>query len=186
MRTNCMLCFVCLFGLISIMPARTALAGGPDVLKLENTELHLNGSGYRKKGLFTLYEGALYLQQPSRDAQAIIGADAPMAIRIQITSGFVSQQKMLDALQQGFQNATGGNTNRIASQIQQFQQCFSDPINKDDVFVLSNIPGSGVLVVKNGTQKGRISGVEFKQALFGIWLSDRPADNGLKRAMLGN
>jgi hypothetical protein len=53
------------------------------------------------------------------------------------------------------------------------------------VFVLSYLPSSGVLVHKNGKQKGRIAGNEFKQALFGIWLSDRPVDESLKQAMLG-
>ena len=185
-RTTCILCYVCLFGLFSMITAQPTLAGVPGKLRVGNTELQLNGSGYRKKNLFTLYEGALYLQKPSRDAEAIIKADAPMAIRIQITSGFVSQQKMWDALKAGFQNATGGNANLIDSQIQDLRQCLNEPINKNDVFVFSNLPGRGVSIEKNGMLKDRIAGAEFKQALFGIWLSERPADEDLKQAMLGN
>ncbi len=174
-----------LFTAISLVPAPDTFAASPKTLKLGEIELQLNGSGYRKKSLLTLYEGALYLPQPSRDGSAIIAAEAPMAIRIQITSGFVSQQKMLDALNEGFRNATGGNPQAIAGQIRQFQSCFADPISKADVFILSYIPGSGVLVHKNGVQKGLIAGSEFKQALFAIWLSNRPVDTGLKRGMLG-
>ena len=166
-------------------PTVHANDGGPKTLKLGSIELQRNGSGFRKKGLITLYEGALYLQEANRDSAAIIAAEKPMAIRIKITSGFVSQAKMIDALNEGFQSSTGGNTKAIAEQIGKFRACFGDPIRKNDVFILSYIPNTGVLVHKNGTQKGIIPGVEFKKAMFGIWLSDRPADTGLRTAMLG-
>ena len=177
---------VCVLGVISMAPESSLFAEGPRTLKLGNVELQSNGSGFRKKSLLTLYEGTLYLQQRSRNAATVIEAEAPMAIRIQITSGFVSQQKMLDALNDGFQNATGGNTKNIAAEIQEFRKCFGDPISKDDVFVMSYVPESGVSVYKNGQHKGLIAGAEFKRAVFGIWLSSRPADEKLKRAMLGN
>lgn len=176
---------VCLISFVLMTPSSSAMAGGPETLNLGQVQLKLNGTGYRKKSLLTLYEGSLYLQQPNRDATAVVSAEAPMAIRIQITSGFVSQQKMLAALDEGFQKSTSGNTAGIADQLAEFRRCFADPINKNDVFVLSYLPGSGVLVHKNGKQKGRIAGNEFKQALFGIWLSDRPVDESLKQAMLG-
>ncbi len=172
--------------LVLLLPISTAAAGGPDTIKVGNVQLSKNGAGYRKKSLLTLYEGALYLSQPSRNAATIVAADAPMAIRIQIYSSFVSQEKMLSALNEGFQNATGGNTQPIAAQIQEFRNCFGDPIKKGDVFVFSYLPGSGVSVQKNGQQKGVIAGTDFKQALFGIWLSGKPADEGLKRGLLGN
>ena len=38
---------------------------------------------------------------------------------------------------------------------------------------------------KNGNKKGSIAGLEFKKALFGIWLGDKPADDDLKTGMLG-
>ena len=46
-------------------------------------------------------------------------------------------------------------------------------------------PGSGVAISKNGELKDTIEGIAFKKALFGIWLSDKPADKKLKKAMLG-
>ena len=111
-----------------------------------------------------------------------------MAIRIQITSGFVSQSKMLEALNEGFRNATGGSTKALASEIQSFRQCFADPIRKNDVFVLSYLPERGVIVHKNGQLQGHVGTniLEFKKAMFAIWLSDHPADAGLRTAMLGN
>ena len=108
-----------------------------------------------------------------------------MAIRIEITSGFVSQEKLLTALSEGFQTATGGNVQAISSEIQKFRECFNEPIKKNDIFVLSYIPEAGVLVHKNSVKKGLIPGKEFKRALFGIWLDDSSVDSSLRSAMLG-
>lgn len=175
---------VFLFVAIAEAP-RTLIADGPKILKLGTIELQKNGSGYRKKSLLTLYAGTLYLTKSSSDGPAIVSANEAMAIRIRITSGFVSQAKMIAALNEGFQTSTGGATASLAEQIKEFRVCFSEPIQKNDVFIMSYIPGTGVLVHKNGKQKGVIAGLEFKQALFGIWISKRPADPGLRTAMLG-
>ena len=35
-------------------------------------------------------------------------------------------------------------------------------------------------------KKGVIEGYDFKKALFGIWLGDNPADEGLKEGLLGS
>ena len=58
-------------------------------------------------------------------------------------------------------------------------------IKKGDVFIIMNVPNEGVVVYKNGTKKGSIDGHDFKKALFGIWLCDKPADKDLKDEMLG-
>jgi hypothetical protein len=156
----------------------------PDRIDVGGTPLMLNGSGARTKYLMQLYVGGLYLTEPNRNAAAILAADQPMAIRLQITSGLVSQEKLVASINEGFQNSTGGRTAAIESQINAFRQCFADQINKGDVFEIAYLPGHGVIVVKNGQPKGVIPGLEFKQAVFGIWLSDNPADADLRVAML--
>ena len=159
--------------------------GGPETLTVGDLTIQKNGSGIRSKSFLALYEGTLYLAQRSRDANQIVTADSPMAIRLQIKSGFVSQQKMLAALDQGFKNATNGNTAAIDAEIASFRKCFGDPIKKGDVFIIAYLPTSGVSVFKNGQSKGSVEGIEFKKALFGIWLSPNPVDAKLKSALLG-
>jgi len=156
----------------------------PRSLDVGQSELALNGWGVRQKSFVKLYVGGLYLTTPSSDAESIINADEAMAIRIEITSGFVSQAKMEAALNEGFQNSTNGRTAVLRKEIDQFQACFADDITKGDVFSIVYLPSHGVVVSKNGRQKGVIEGLAFKKALFGIWLGDRPADEGLKNAML--
>jgi len=60
------------------------LAGAtlPDTLKAGEKTLKLNGLGLRKKAVFKVYVGGLYLESPSKDAGAILGADQAKAIRM--------------------------------------------------------------------------------------------------------
>ncbi|NOY40712.1 MAG: chalcone isomerase [Planctomycetes bacterium] len=155
-------------------------------LKVGDQKLVLNGSGVREKYFFDLYVAGLYLTQPNSQAATIIDADAPMSIRIVITSKLVSQEKFIASLQEGLQKSTQGNVEPIRAEIQKFRQCFADEIARNDVFDLIYSPGQGLAVLKNGKQKGAVPGLAFKRALFGIWLSDRPADATLKQALLGN
>ncbi len=174
-----------LIGLIFLLLCNSLIAAElPDSIQIGGTPLYLNGSGARTKYFMQMYVGGLYLQQPSSNGSAILAADQPMAIRLHITSGMVSQEKLVSSINEGFHNSTDGRTTAIEPQIHQFRQCFRDPIAKGDVFEIVYLPGNGVNVIKNGTPKGTVPGLAFKQAVFGIWLSDNPADTNLRLAML--
>ncbi|MBX2824088.1 MAG: chalcone isomerase family protein [Gammaproteobacteria bacterium] len=157
----------------------------PDTLDLNGLPLVLNGAGVRTKVVIKVYVGALYLAESSNDAAEIISADEPMAIRLQVRSGFLNRKKMQAALLDGFKKSTGGNTAPIQSEIDQMMDLMSDSIKKKDVYLLAYSPDQGTVLSKNGSEVGSIAGLAFKQALFGIWLSDSPAQASLKKAMLG-
>jgi hypothetical protein len=158
----------------------------PEKVTFEGQELVYNGAGVRKKAWFKLYSGGLYLTKKSSDAKDIMSADESMAIKLHITSRMISSSKMINAVNDGFENSTNGNTAPIAKEIEKFKGFFSDEINDGDIFDIAYVKGTGVVVFKNGTKKGTIAGLNFKEALFGIWLSDKPADKKLKKGMLGN
>ena len=167
------------------IPSVANAADLPSSIQLGQSDLVLNGSGVRKSSLLSLYTSGLYLPTKTNNASSIIKADAPMVITIKITSKFVSQKKMVAALDSGFKNSTGGQTSAIANEIKQFKTCFTDEITIGDQYTLAYHPGGGVVVTKNGVQKGVIKSLAFKQALFGIWLGQNPADRGLKNGLLG-
>lgn len=169
---------------LTALPINVSAAELPQLLQAGEHRLVLNGWGTRTKTLLQLYVAGLYLTQPSSSPAAIVAADEPMAIRIKITSGFVSQANLVASLIEGFHNSTGGNLTPIQSQIDQFRGCFLEAITKGDVFDLVYLPKHGVIVNKNGRLKGVVAGAEFKRALFNIWLSEKPIDTNLKQAML--
>ncbi len=158
----------------------------PDTMNAEGKSLALNGAGIRTKFFIKVYVAGLYLGQKGSNAQAIVNADEPMAVKLQIISGMVDSKKMQKATMEGFENATNGNIAPIKAQIDQFMGItFGDTTKVNDVFDFVCVPGKGVEILKNGASKGTIEGAAFKKALFGIWLGDKPAQDDLKAAMLG-
>lgn len=171
----------------ALAPAQTVVGGAtlPNTVSFEGEKLILNGAGVREKYWMDMYAGGLYLTSTSSDAKEIVNSNTPGAIKLHMVSNLITSDKMISAINDGFENSTNGKTEAISSEIKKFISYFEEKINKEDVFDIVYIPSKGVLVYKNGTQKGIIKGLEFKKALFGIWLSDKPADKKLKQAMLG-
>lgn len=157
----------------------------PEQMSANSSELVLNGAGVRSKWFLDLYVGSLYVPQAQSDAQAIINADQPQAIRLNIISGLISSDKMTSATLEGFEASTHGNMAPVQAEIDQFMNVFKEEIKDGDVFDLVYVPEEGVQVYKNGEKKDTVKGMAFKKALFGIWLSDEPAQEDLKAAMLG-
>ena len=152
-------------------------------IKLGANNLVLNGGGLREKYFFDLYVGALFLQQKSKDASKILNADAPMVIQLKLVSNSVTREKFVESVKEGFNNASHGKATK--EQISKFINSFSGTFKKGDKINFEYQPNKGVAVEKNGTQLCVIEGLEFKKALFSIWLGNVPADANLKEGMLG-
>lgn len=154
-------------------------------MMIGETPLELNGAGIRSKYFMDMYVMGLYLGTKTTDAKKIIAANEHFSIKLQIVSSLITSEKMTTAINEGFENATNKNTVPIKKQIDEFIAAFKDEIKKGDEFTIFYVPNKAVMVVKNGKAMAKIEGIEFKKALLGIWLSDKPADNDLKKALLG-
>jgi hypothetical protein len=174
-------------GLMSVN-AQTKINGIviPNVVKVNGEYLKINGGGIREKLFLDLYVGVLYLEENTSDADEIINADKAMSIKMTIISGMVSKDNMEEAIREGFDKSTGSKTDPIKDKINSLiQKGFAGEIIKGDVFDLIYVPGKGTSLMKNNNELVTISGLDFKKALFGIWLCDQPADANLKKKMLG-
>jgi len=191
MRTLIKPLFASLLVCIAVF-STTAMAkkvGGIDLdekASLGSQELMLNGAGIRKKLFIKLYVGSLYLTTQNSDASAIVAADAPMMIRLNILSDLLTRDKMIQALEDGFNNSTNGNTTPVQAEIDQMMALMKEKIRPGDRYTLAYEPGVGTRVIRNDEELSIVPGLAFKQALFGIWLSDKPAQASLKKAMLAN
>ena len=158
----------------------------PRKIEFQGKTLQLNGAGGRSKMWLEVYVQALYLSQLSQDPAFIIDSDTEMAIRIEITSSMVSSSKLTKAMNAGFEKSAGSNLEQLRPRIEEFKNYLSDEIKEKDVFLLAYNPYDQTInVIKNQIVKGKISGFDFKKALFGIWLSDKPVDETLKKHLLG-
>lgn len=155
-------------------------------ITIDGETLTLNGSGTRNKFFMQMYIGSLYLSSSTNDAPWIIAADDNMAIVLDITSGLITSEKMSNAVIEGFEKSLGKGYGAMEPRIDAFISSFSEKISDGDRFVLGwHKSRQSVVIRKNGVEINTVDGLDFKQALFAIWLGDRPAEKKLKQGMLG-
>ncbi len=175
------------FALLS-SPAFAKSVGGvefPETVTVGGSELVFNGAGLRKKLFIKLYAAGLYLESPSTEGTSIIADDKTQSLSLTIISGLISSEKMEDAVVEGFQHSASNNLPALQTRIDKFITVLREEIKKKDQFAFNYLPGSGTRIMKNGSEKAVIEGLDFKSALFGIWLSKKPAQKSLKEELLG-
>ena len=174
---------ILLFSFFSLAPAYAAEP--PSEIEYQGAKLTLNGKGVRIKFFMKVYEGSLYLESSSSNAEEIIKSDAPMSIRIDVLSSLVTPEAMKTALNEGLEKSTGKNTAPIMKEISQLNASFNSDVGSGDFYEFIYLPDSGIDVLKNSKYIDTIVGIEFKKAFFGIFLSSSPIQKSLKKAMLG-
>ena len=174
--------------LVLMLPsfAHAKVIGDIDVVEqmtVDEQPLILNGAGVRSKFFIDLYVGSLYLPTKVQILDDVL-AQPIAVIQLTITSGMITSDKMRDAITDGFDAATDGDTHSIAKDIEHFTQLFADEIVEGDRFTFVTQKGKGVSSIKNGKAQGDIAGEAFRQALLKIWLGEHPAQQSLLEAML--
>ena len=157
----------------------------PQTIEFEGSNLILNGQGTRVVFFMKVYEGSLYLENKNSDADEIINSNAPMALRIDVTSEMVSADAMKKALKDGLKKSTNNNTSHILDEIEKLSSSFNSAVASGDFYEFIFVPEIGTHVLKNNELVELIPGFDFKKAFFGIFLSNNPIQKNLKKAMLG-
>ena len=158
----------------------------PDTMSIDNEELVLNGTGIRKKFGFKVYVGGLYLRAKTMVSQDIINGDEPMAITMTWRrSGPID--KVTDVFADGFKYAAAPNYDGLKPYIDKFLGSVVKA-EKQDVWKYLYTPGKGTAVYYNDVLSTTIDGLEFKKALFAVWLLETDVftgDKELRDGMLG-
>jgi len=149
-------------------------------------DLILNGEGFRIAYGMRMYLCGLYLSQKNSNPAKIIDSDSSMAVKMIIYSSLITGKRLEKSTREGFMNSTKGNPGRLTSRIDNFLSIVASDLKKGDIFLFFYSPQNGTQIIKNGTYKGVIDGLDFKKALFGIWLCDKPPAQELKEKLLGN
>jgi len=157
----------------------------PDEVKAGGATLKLNGLGLRQATLFkvNVYVGALYLPQASKDASAILKANAPKRLVLQFVRD-VGGDDLSKGWDEGFEKNAGGELAALKPRIDSFKAMMID-VKKGDTLGMQHKPGTGVEVAVKGASKGTIKGDDFARALFAIWLGAKPPNEELKTGLLG-
>lgn len=158
-----------------------------DTYQAGDTQLILNGAGIREKFFADIYVAGLYLKAKSSDYKKIMAEDESMAIKIKIVSTLITAERFKEACDEGFERTTNGNTKPLRSKIDLAYTAFAQKFNVGDVYDLVYIKGVGTNFYKNGKLITKVDGLDFKAALFGIWIIDKPSHKNekLRKGMLG-
>ncbi|WP_144893998.1 chalcone isomerase family protein [Flavobacterium tiangeerense] len=160
----------------------------PRTIEFKGVNLTLNGVGQRSKFFTDLYIQALYLTKFNQDAKQILESGNEMAVALHITSGLITSKKLSKALAKGMEKSVGeSGALKFAKELQELEDLLSTEETKSgDVFELTfNPQDESLWITKNKIYRGKIKGVEFKKAFYGIWLSENPVDKTLKEDLLG-
>ena len=147
--------------------------------------LTLNGKATRTKFFIHVYDIGLYLQKPTREVGQLLSEDMPWGIRLVITTGMATRQKMIDSFNESFEKSTSGKIGPLRDRINTFLDVFKEEPKEGDVLGFLNKPGVGVVVSKNDEVLSTIPGKDFQKALLGIWLGEKPAQESVKKGLLG-
>src|SRR5262245_3829965 len=154
----------------------------PDTLAAGDKTLKLNGLGLRRKAMFKVYVGGLYVESPSKDAGAILSSDQAKAIRMHFLRDLTKSQ-LVEAFQEGFQ----ANVKDRASQQAAFDRFLAlvPDVKEGSTMTLSYVPGKGTTISAGGKELGMFEGKGVADAVFAIWLGPKPPSDELKKGMLG-
>jgi Chalcone isomerase-like len=153
-----------------------------DTLKAGEKTLKLNGLGLRKKAMFKVYVGGLYLESPSKDAGAILASDQAKAIRMHFLRD-LSKAQLVEAFQEGFES----NAKDKAAQKAAFDKMLAlvPDVKTGSTLTFTYLPGKGTTLQVADKELGVFEGKGFADAVFSIWLGSKPPSEDLKKGMLG-
>ena len=170
--------------MLSTAALASELAGAtlPDTLSAGDKTLKLNGLGLRKKAVFKVYVGGLYLESPAKDAGAILASDQARAIRMHFLRDLTKAQ-LVEAFQEGFE----ANATDKAGQKAAFDKMLAlvPDVKEGETLTFAYVPGTGTTLRVGDKDLGAFEGKGFADAVFSIRLGAKPPSEDLKKGMLG-
>lgn len=139
--------------------------------------------GLRTKVVFKVYAAGLYLEKNSTDGAEIAVSEQVKRMELVFLRA-VDGATVAGAIAEGFDNNAGAALPALKERIEKFRKLISD-VKKGDRLVFVYRPGAGMEAQANGRVLGSIEGKDFSDALFKVWLGEKPADKALKTGLLG-
>jgi len=180
--------------LVFLSIAFPALAADVAGVKLEDrdrvasSELVLNGAGLRKRAFFQVYAIGLYLPERKTLAAELVAATGPKRVAIHMLRD-VEADQFSGALADGVKdNHSEAEAKALEPRVKQLAAIMAEmkEAKKGMRITLDWVPAAGTQVTVEGKSAGApIPGEDFYRALLRIWLGDKPVQDDLKKALLG-
>ena len=160
-----------------------------DRIQVDGQALQLNGVALRTRYLFKVYVAGLYLQEKASSAQAVFDAKGAKRIVLVMMRDATADQ-FCESVEVGLRaNHTDEELARVNVQTDALMAMIraAAEARKGSTIVLDYAPSAGAttLFIDGVAQGPPMPGEEFYRALLRIWLGERPAQENLKRLLLG-
>ena len=170
------------------VPARMIEHDGvrfPDRVRVDGKNLVLNGFGTRKATFLRVkvYVGALYLETPSRDAEAISASRQVIRVHTQFTRD-VDASSITKGMREGVERNCGASCGSFRAQEDQLISIVGHDVRSGDSLAYT-FGADSLEVFENGVSRGRIPGRAISRAMLGAFIGPRVEDEGLRDALLG-
>ncbi|HYO78280.1 MAG TPA: chalcone isomerase family protein [Thermoanaerobaculia bacterium] len=154
-----------------------------DQASVNNQNLVLNGAGLRKKLMFKVYTGALYLPSKQTNAASIIAADAPRRMVMHFLMD-VDKGKIAEAWTDGLKDNTPNASPEVKTAFTTLSSWMQD-MKEGQRISMTYVPGIGTTVEVAGKSKGTIGGKAFADAILNTWIGPKPGPGAdFKKAIL--
>jgi hypothetical protein len=150
---------------------------------VNSQQLKLNGSGIRKKFFIKVYIGSLYSARHLSTAAAALSDGGDKLIRMNFLHSKVEKEKIIDAFSEGFANNSPDMVG--SAEVKKFLALFTADFSKGDVVDLALFADGSVTASHNGKSLGTVASPKLAKAVLAIYLGEKPADDSLKKGMLG-
>lgn len=158
-----------------------------DSVHVGSRDLQLNGAGVRSKLLFDLYIAALYLGEKTTSVTAVLDGAVEQRMALHLLRD-IGASHLTSSLNKAIKaNHTARELAALNANLIEFNALFSamDAIRKGQVVTLDYLPETGTQVSVDGAIKGTVAGAAFHRALLKVWLGEKPAQEDLKKKLLG-
>jgi hypothetical protein len=156
-------------------------------IQLEGTPLALNGAGLRTRFFVKVYAAALYLPTPAKTPKEIYDMKGHKRLHAVMLRDLDS-----DGFGKTMSQVMGDNLPK-----ERFAKCVAGVLKLGEVFAakkkmtvgeyytVDDMPGKGTVISINGKVVSTIAEPEFFSCLMHNYFGEKPADSGLKTALLG-
>jgi hypothetical protein len=157
-------------------------------IEIAGQSLVLNGVGVRRRFVFDIYVGGLYVAKKATRTEELVGQPGPKRVALRFLRD-VDGELFVNSLHVGLKaNHSDAELAGWKDQIDTLTATINTIAlaRRGDTVFFDYSPKDGTRVSVNGVTRGPlISGEDFYAAVLRVWLGETPADAGLKKGMLG-
>jgi len=153
-------------------------------VSVQQKTLTLNGAGIRKAYTFVkVYVGSLYTERKVTTTAQLVADTGEKLVRMNFVYKKVDKGDIVKVFAEGFEK----NSPAIAgtAEAKAFLSWFTSDFLAGDTVDISLSPDGTVAATHNGKALGTVRSPALAQGVLLIWFGEKPADDGLKKGMLG-